>query len=104
MRELTVFEMQNVAGSGFFDTIGGMFLGGAAGCLSTAMKWATIGGQAGGILGLSILTSAVYGVAGLVFGATFGAIDGMVNGYDYALERFNNVMDQLYDMGTPLPA
>ncbi|QHM73152.1 hypothetical protein [Mixta intestinalis] len=105
MRELSVYEIQNVSGSGFFDSIGAMVLGASAGIIAGVAKFATIGGEAGGgLIGVGIIGSGVGAILGLIGGTVFGGLYGLVNGYDVALENFNNVANEIFDFAAPLPA
>ena len=103
MRELQVFEINEVAGAGFFDRIGAGILGSMA-FISTGMaKGGVAGGSTGGILGIGSFAATVTMIVGGVQGAIQGFAYGVVNGWDKTVEVFNNSTEQWLDLTVPGP-
>jgi len=100
MRELTSVEMQNVSGAGFFDFIGSVVVGAAAGITAFGLKWAMSGGSAGGVLGVGIISGGVDLIVGAVVGLVDGALYGAMNGWETTAGWFNNIVENQLDLGT----
>ena len=98
MRELTSFEMQNVSGAGFFDFIGSVVVGAAAGITAFGLKWAMSGGSTGGVLGVGIISGGVGLVVGAVVGLVDGALYGAINGWDATAGWFNQITENQFDL------
>lgn len=103
MRELQISEINEVAGAGFFDTLGASILGSITGINVGLAKGGVSGGSTGGILGIGSMAAAVTMVVGGVQGAITGFAYGLVNGWDKTLEAFNNSTDQWFDHTIPTP-
>lgn len=102
MRELTSVEMQTVSGAGFFDFIGSVVVGAAAGITAFGLKWAMSGGSAGGLVGAGIISGGVGLIVGAVVGLVDGALYGAMNGWDTTAGWFNNIVENQFDLGTPV--
>lgn len=100
MRELTSVEMQTVSGAGFFDFIGSVVVGAAAGITAFGLKWAMSGGSAGGILGVGIISGGVGLIVGAVVGLVDGVLYGAMNGWETTAGWFNNIVENQLDLGT----
>lgn len=103
MRELTMMEISEVSGGGFFSRIGGIALGSLTGLIQGVVKGVVVGGQAGGLLGVGAIT----GVCGLAVGAVLGLISGTVygaiNDEKQMLKIFNTMMENVFDWLAPNP-
>ena len=98
MRELTSFEMQNVSGAGFFDFIGAVVVGAVAGTTAFGLKWAMSGGNAGGALGVGLISGAGGLVIGAVVGLIDGALYGAINGWETTAAWFNQITENQLDL------
>ena len=103
MRQLTMMEINEVSGGDFWSSIGAMVIGGMTGFVSGVIKLATVGGNAGGILGLGIIGALGGVIIGGIVGAIEGSLYGLVNDWDKTLEWFNNTSEQWFDLVSPLP-
>ncbi|MGC0786618.1 hypothetical protein WKH27_15670 [Pantoea agglomerans] len=102
MRELTPVEMRNVSGAGFFDFIGSVVVGAAAGITAFGVKWAMSGGSAGGVLGVGLVSGAGGLVIGAVVGLVDGALYGAMNGWDTTAGWFNEIVENTFDPTAPV--
>lgn len=102
MRELTPVEMQNVSGAGFFDFIGSVVVGSAAGITAFGVKWAMSGGSAGGVIGVGLVSGAGGLVIGAVVGLVDGALYGAMNGWDSTAGWFNKIVENTFDPTAPV--
>ncbi|VWD47725.1 hypothetical protein BCO18442_05861 [Burkholderia contaminans] len=103
MRELTMMEIDEVSGGGFFSRCGASVVGGVGGAIAGVWKGAVSGGSTGGYLGLGILSAGVGAIAGGVLGIVGGALYGVINDATQTVKVFNSIMDNLFDMNTPAP-
>lgn len=103
MRELQIFEINEVSGAGFFSQIGAGILGGILGSTTGMMKVGIAGGNTGGIFGAGIISALVGVVLGGVSGAVQGATYGLVNDWDKTVEQFNNTTEYWFDMSNANP-
>lgn len=97
MRELTISEVHNVSGAGFFDTIGAMVVGGVTGLTAFGLKWGMSGGSTGGIVGAGIVAAGVGFIVGGILGIVNGAMYGAINGWDTTTAWFNEVVENTFD-------
>ncbi|HKS33419.1 MAG TPA: hypothetical protein VJS14_06795 [Enterobacteriaceae bacterium] len=98
MRELTMMEIEAVAGAGLFSRIGAAALGGMAGFSGGAMQGGIAGGNTGGILGFGLISSLVGALWGGVMGMAQGVVYGLVNDWDPTLALFNKNTEQWTEM------
>lgn len=100
MRELTTFEIEEVAG-GLFDlpdlgsAVAGAITGGIAAGWAGAIIGGRHGGDGGGILGFGIIGQGVGMLAGGLFGLVGGVVGGALVGYDKVMELADEAMKSL---------
>ncbi|WP_175720245.1 hypothetical protein [Burkholderia anthina] len=103
MRELTMMEISEVSGGGFFSRVGAMGLGGVTGFISGLAKGAVVGGAQGGLLGVGLIT----GTAGMIIGGVVlgigGIIYGALNDEQQTVKWFNSLMENVFDWLSPTP-
>ncbi|ANS40612.1 hypothetical protein [Serratia inhibens] len=103
MRELTIMEVSEVSGAGFFDTIGASVLGAVTGSTNLMYKAAVSGGSTGGVLGAGIIAAGVGLIGGAIMGGIQGGLYGLSNGWDKTLVLFNNSVEQWQNNTIPIP-
>lgn len=103
MRELTLMEVSEVSGAGFFDTLGAGVLGLVTGATNLMYKAAVSGGSTGGILGAGIIAAGVGLIGGAIMGGIQGGLYGLANGWDKTLAFFNKSVEQWGDNTLPIP-
>ncbi|WP_312585659.1 hypothetical protein [Atlantibacter sp.] len=104
MKEITVFEMEQVSGAGLIEMLNGTqgviegivdtVLGGILSTAATAAWGSVIGGYyggaaGGGMLGFGVIGTGVSFFAGLILGAAVGALNGIYHGMSAA----NNIFE-----------
>lgn len=104
MRELTMMEIDTVAGGDFFSRVGAAVLGVVTGISTGTAKGGVSGGSTGGILGAGIISAGVTMIWGGIMGAVQGGLYGLVNDWDATLELFNNNTEQWADMTINTPS
>lgn len=100
MKELTVFEMQEVSAGAEVD-FGSRIAGAAIGSITAAVWGTLIGGTQsganGGLLGFGLIGNAVGAIWGFIAGGIAGAAGGFAVGFDVAIDvvekSFRNVID-----------
>ncbi|HCM5353156.1 hypothetical protein ACUU07_11390 [Klebsiella pneumoniae] len=104
MKQLTVFEMESIAGGTFdlssaatfvAETIGAAILGGTMCALAGTILGGRYAGSNGGLLGFGLLGNAVGFVWGLLAGAVGGAILGALSGWDQTFTWVNDALEGL---------
>lgn len=107
MRELTVIEMNEVAGASFGDAIYSGVLGATAGFAGGAIIGGVHGGDGGGLVGVGSIGQGVGMLAGGAFGCVVGGISGTLYGYEHKEEVesmvtgfFNSVINGSFYPGT----
>ncbi|MEE4408887.1 MULTISPECIES: hypothetical protein [unclassified Serratia (in: enterobacteria)] len=103
MRELTIMEVDEVSGAGFFDTMGAGVLGAVTGSTNLMYKAAVSGGSTGGMLGVGIVSAGVGLIVGAVMGGIQGGLYGITNGWTKTLSLFNKSVEQWGDNTLPIP-
>lgn len=103
MRELSIHEVDVVAGASFASRLGAAGLGALVGLSSGTMRGGVAGGSVGGILGFGLISSLVTMIWGGALAIFQGAVYGLVNDWDKTLETFNNYSDQFADLTITTP-
>ncbi|KDB10016.1 hypothetical protein LIG30_1218 [Burkholderia sp. lig30] len=103
MRELTMMEISEVSGGGFFSRIGAMGLGGITGLISGIAKGAVVGGAQGGLLGVGLITGCAGMIIGGVISGVAGVIYGAINDEKQTTKLFNSLMENIFDWLSPTP-
>jgi len=103
MRELTMMEINEVSGGGFFDRLGAMTLGGITGLISGMAKGAVVGGSQGGLLGVGLISGAAGMVIGGVVATVAGVVYAAVNDAKQTTKLFNALMENIFDWLSPTP-
>ncbi|MGR3908673.1 hypothetical protein Q3A80_16660 [Burkholderia sp. SR8] len=103
MRELTMMEINEVSGGGFFSRVGAMGLGGLTGFISGLAKGAVVGGAQGGLLGVGLITGAAGMIIGAVVSTIGGVIYGAVNDEKQTVKLFNALMENIFNWLSPTP-
>jgi hypothetical protein len=86
MRELTVIEINEVAGAGLGSAIYSGILGGVSAGAGGAIIGGVHGGDGGGLLGFGAIGQGVGMVAGGLIGVAVGGIAGTLYGYNHKEE------------------
>lgn len=86
MRELTVVEMNEVAGASLGTAIYSGILSAAAGTAGGAIIGGVHGGDGGGLLGIGSIGQGVGMIAGGAIGLVTAGIFGTIYGYNHAEE------------------
>lgn len=85
MRELTIAEISDVSGGGFFGFIADRVVGAAVGAAMGASSGMGLGGvqtgNGGGIFGFGIIAEGVGAIAGTTLGTVAGAVIGGAFGF-----------------------
>lgn len=107
MRELTVVEMDGVAGASLGDAIYSGILGSAAGFAGGAIIGGVHGGDGGGLIGIGSIGQGVGMLAGGAFGCVVGGLTGSIYGYEHKTELeaivvnfYNSVINGSFYPGT----
>lgn len=105
-KQLTVFEMESIAG-GTFDladaaqaitqAVGGAIVGAIGLGLAGTILGGRYAGSNGGLLGFGLLGNAVGFLWGLFAGGVGGAVVGAMVGYDTAISYFKDGVEGLID-------
>ena len=114
MKQLTVFEMEEISGGYSWDfssvanalssiicngaeAIGASILGATAGALAGSAMGGIFGGYGGGILGIGSIGQAVGMICGLYIGGLGGAVAGVMVGWDITLDKCIEMFDGFVD-------
>ena len=114
MKQLTVFEMEEISGGYCWDfssitgaltsivfnsaeANGASILGATAGALAGSAMGGIFGGNGGGILGIGSIGQAVGMICGLYIGGLGGAVAGVMVGWDITLDKCIEMFDGFVD-------
>ncbi|CAN0617474.1 conserved protein of unknown function [Burkholderia multivorans] len=103
MRELTMMEINEVSGGGFFSRLGAMALGGITGFISGTAKGAVVGGAQGGLLGVGLITGAAGMIVGAVISTVGGVVYGAIHEESQTIKLFSAMMENIMDWVSPTP-
>jgi len=108
MKQVTVFEMEAIAGGtgGFFNSalreIGAIGLGASIGATFGAIIGGRWGGAGGGLIGIGSAGQLVGMIGGLAIGVVtmgvFGGIVGYDDIYDIAIDSMNGLIDGTFNL------
>lgn len=108
MKEITVFEMEQVSGAGLIEMLNGsqnfmegvvdIALGTILSTVTTAAWGSVIGGyyagsSGGGMLGVGVFGTIVGWGAGVILGGIFGALNGAYHGMSAAQSMYERVIN-----------
>ncbi|HDT5146809.1 TPA: hypothetical protein QHS21_002880 [Klebsiella michiganensis] len=114
MKQLTVFEMEEISGgyswdfssfsstiaslvSNGFEAVGSAIISGAAHAMIGSTIGGSQGGDGGGIIGIGAIGQGVGMIWGLVVGAIGGAVYGAMGGWEFAQEQARAAMNARYN-------